>query len=198
MSRGITAGVLLAAGHSRRWGPGDKLLAPWNGRPLAAHGAAALAQASVDLRAAVVRDPDVAALLAGFTLLAPDGDDQSGSLRAAAAWAGRMGAARLLVLLGDMPALSDDTVAAVVAACADRPSAVRHPDGRPGVPACFPAALFPALSNLRGDRGAGALLEDAALVKAHPAELVDVDRPQDIPAGSTPVPPRPHRPDTRA
>src|SRR5690606_15453558 len=72
-----TAGVLLAAGHSRRWGPGNKLLAEWNGLPLAAHAAKALAAARVDLRAAVVRDSAVAALLGGLTLLPPDGDDQS-------------------------------------------------------------------------------------------------------------------------
>lgn len=178
-----TAGVLLAAGHSRRWGPGNKLLAEWNGLPLAAHAAKALAAARVDLRAAVVRDSAVAALLGGLTLLPPDGDDQSGSLHAAVAWAGAMGADRLLILLADMPALPDATVAAVVAACTGRASAARQPDGRPGVPACFPASMFPALLSLRGDRGAGALLDGAVLVETHPAELMDVDTPQDLSAG---------------
>lgn len=176
---GPVAGVLLAAGHSRRWGPGNKLLAAHAGQPLVCHAAATLRRAPVALRAAVLRDAAVAALLDGLAPIAPDGEDQSGSLRAAAGWAAERGAGRLLILLGDMPALSDATVAAVIAACDDRPAAVRHPDGRPGVPACFPAALLPRLAALRGDRGAGALLDGCRIVHAPAAELLDVDRPGD-------------------
>ena len=184
MSGGPTVGVLLAAGHSRRWGPDNKLLAPWKERALVVRAGALLARAPVEARAAVLRDPKVAALLPGLVPLAPEGEDQSASLRAAVAWARGLGAARLLVLLADMPALSDATVAALVEGCADnRPSAVLYPGGQPGAPACFPGSLFPALSNLHGDRGAGELLEDAACVSAPAAELVDVDVPQDLSAG---------------
>ena len=84
----------------------------------------------------------------------------------------------------NMPALSDATVAALVEGCTeDRPSAVLHPGGQPGAPACFPASCFAALSALRGDRGAGALLGNAVTIPAPPAELADVDRPQDLSAG---------------
>lgn len=189
MSPGPSAGVLLAAGHSRRWGPGNKLLAPWRGQVLVAWAGAILSRAPVDLRAAVIRDARVGALLPGLALLAPMGEDQSASLRAAVAWAGERGAARLLVLLADMPALSDATIAALVEGCTgDRPWAVRHPDGRPGAPACFPAASFAALAGLRGDRGAGALLAGAVTVRPPGAELIDLDRPQDlsIPLGLKP------------
>ena len=58
-----------------------------------------------------------------------------------------------------------------------------HPGGQPGAPACFPASCFAALSALRGDRGAGALLGNAVTIPAPPAELADVDRPQDLSAG---------------
>lgn len=179
-----TAAVLLAAGHSRRWGPDDKLLAEWNGRPLVFYAASMLCRAPVDLRAAVVRDPQVGALVDQATLLAPEGDDQSSSLRAAVRWAGQMGAGRLLVLLGDMPLLTERLLVAILDDCKDdTPSAARHPDGRPGAPACFPGSLFPALSNLHGDRGAGELLQDATCVSAPATELVDVDVPQDLSAG---------------
>ena len=78
----------------------------------------------------------------------------------------------------------DATVAALVEGCTeDRPSAVLHPGGQPGAPACFPASCFAALSALRGDRGAGALLGNAVTIPAPPAELADVDRPQDLSAG---------------
>lgn len=177
---GPAAGVLLAAGHSRRWGPGNKLLAEYRGRPLVCHAAATLKRAPVSWRAAVVRDPGVAALLDGLDCIPPDGPDQSASLRAAATWAAARGAGRLLILLGDMPALSDATVAAVVTACGDQPAAVRHPDGRAGVPACFPAAAFALLSALRGDRGAGALLAGCRSVPVHPDELLDVDSPANL------------------
>ena len=182
-----TVGVLLAAGHSRRWGPDDKLLAQVRGRPLVSHAAAILTRAPVDRRAAVVRNPRVAALLEGMALLAPDGADQSASLRAAVAWARSLDAGRLLVLLGDMPAVTEATVAALVSRCGDRPAAVLYPDGRAGAPGCFPASRYAALAARAGDRGAGAgatdLLADAVHVRATPAELADVDRPQDLAAG---------------
>ena len=179
-----TAAVLLAAGHSRRWGADDKLLAPWNGRPLVSYAATLLCRVPVDLRAAVVHDPQVGAQIDQATLLSPDGDDQAGSLRAAVAWAGQVGASRLLVLLGDMPFVTEGLAVTILDDCTDdTPSAARHPDGRPGAPACFPESLFPALSSLHGDRGAGELLQDATCVSAPAAELVDVDVPQDLSAG---------------
>jgi len=176
----LTAGVLLAAGHSRRWGDGNKLLALWNGRPLASWAADSLRRAPVDLRAVVIRDPQVTTLMPGLKPLAPQGDDQAASLGAAVAWAEGQGAARLLILLADMPALPDAVIAAVLDGCADRPSGVRHPDGRIGVPACFPASLFPQLRDITGDRGAGALLRGANAVAAPAEALIDVDRPEDL------------------
>ncbi|WP_313138132.1 nucleotidyltransferase family protein [Paracoccus jeotgali] len=181
MTAPLTAGVLLAAGHSRRWGDGNKLLALWNGRPLASWAADSLRRAPLDLRAAVLRDPQVAALMPGLKPLAPQGDDQAASLRAAVAWAKGQGAARLLILLADMPALPDAIIAAVLDGCAVRPCGARHPDGRIGVPACFPAQMFPQLRDITGDRGAGALLREADAVAAPVEALIDVDRPEDLP-----------------
>ncbi|MRX48978.1 NTP transferase domain-containing protein [Paracoccus sp. S-4012] len=176
------AGVLLAAGHSRRWGAGEKLLADWQGRPLVTWAAAALGAARVDHRAAVVRAPQVAAALPGLERLVPDEPDegQAASLRAAVRHAEAVGARKLLILLGDMPRLRPETLDAVVAACGATPAAVRHPDGRPGVPACFPATMFSGLLGLSGDRGAGALLAEAAVVEVAAEELLDIDRPADL------------------
>lgn len=174
------AAVLLAAGHSRRWGPQDKLLSDWRGRPLVTWAAGLLRRCPAQHLAAVVRSDDVArAVGPGVARLAPLTDDQSGSLRAAARYAQECGAARLLIVLGDMPCVRDATLAALLAAPPDAPSAVRQADGRAGVPACLPAALLPAVLDVSGDRGARELLAGAALVTVAPDELADVDRPGD-------------------
>lgn len=179
---GPVAGVLLAAGHSRRWGADDKLLAPWRGAPLVAASAGLLRVAPVQWRAAAVRNPAVAEAIGDdIRRLRPSSDIQSGSLQAAVQFALEQGAGRLLILLGDMPQVTVTTIAALLAAPAARPSAVRHPDGRPGVPACMPAASFGAALALAGDRGARSLLSDAVLIATKDAELIDIDRPSDLP-----------------
>jgi molybdenum cofactor cytidylyltransferase len=106
------------------------------------------------------------------------------SVALAALQAAAAGADALLLLAADMPLLRAETLAALVAAVGEHPSAVLHPDGHPGIPACFPPAWFPKLAGLEGDRGAGALLRDAqvTLVEVGPDELRDVDRPEDLAA----------------
>ena len=66
----IRAGLLLAAGASRRFGPKDKLLSPLRGRPLIAHAAEAMRRAALDRRIAVIANPDLAPHLAGFEIVA--------------------------------------------------------------------------------------------------------------------------------
>ncbi len=60
-------GLLLAAGHSRRFGAADKLAAPLDGRPLVAHAAGALAALPLAARLVVLRDPGLAASCPGLT-----------------------------------------------------------------------------------------------------------------------------------
>jgi molybdenum cofactor cytidylyltransferase len=47
-------------------------------------------------------------------------------------------------------------------------------------PAIFGREYFTALQEAKGDRGARDLLVDATRVAADPAELADIDRPEDI------------------
>jgi CTP:molybdopterin cytidylyltransferase MocA len=84
-------------------------------------------------------------------------------------------------MLADMPLVSVGTLQALVAA--GGPAAVAYPGGKPGAPACFPAALFPALAALTGDSGAAHVLRglaDVTMVETAPEELRDVDRPEDL------------------
>lgn len=182
MPDGPTIGLLLAAGRGSRFDPtgrADKLLAMVAGQPAVLRALAALSPA-VDQVVAVVR-PDargaaVAAVLARADCTAlPCADAESGmghSLACAAAEARRRGAARVVVMLGDLPFVRTDTVARVVAAVAG-PDAIAVPThgGERGHPVAFGAAHLPALAQASGDRGAGALL------RSHPVTTVDVDDP---------------------
>ena len=87
----------------------------------------------------------------------------------------------LLVVLADMP-LVDPTHLALLAQ-AKAITATGWPQGRAGVPACFPLALLPEVVQLTGDAGAGALLTGRAglhLVEAAPQMLLDIDTPADL------------------
>lgn len=182
-----TAVLLLAGGLSRRFGAEDKLLAPFAGRPLVAHAAQAVREVAADHRIAVA-DLAHMAFLDGFERIAPPRPAaQSASLHAGVERAAELGAARLLVVLGDMPLID----AAVLAAVLDRAGVSRIAAVTDGTrrmpPACFPAQAFRELLGLGGDRGAGALLAglDASALVRVPAEcLRDVDLPEDIDPGA--------------
>ena len=180
-----TIGLLLAAGRGNRFGTGNKLLATFCDRPLVTHAAAAMRGAGLDALVATSVSPQVDTLLEGFHLSRPEPDDrdQSGSLRAGCRDCLALGAERILVVLADMPLITSTHLRAVVERCgAGYPSASSDGSARMP-PACFPAAMVPALMALTGDRGAGALLQalpDAALVAAPPGMLKDVDRPADL------------------
>ncbi|PZO67332.1 MAG: hypothetical protein DI498_03055 [Paracoccus denitrificans] len=176
-----TAAVVLAAGHSRRWGPGNKLLAFWQGAPMASAAARLLRDTPADWRAVVRRDPDVAALFPATDKLTPNGEDQSASLRRAAQYAADLNADRVVILLADMPCVSVATVTRVMSATTpDLAACVAYPDDRSGPPACFPRGLFSQLMSVTGDQGARFLLKSAVRVVAPSSELIDFDTPDDL------------------
>lgn len=184
---GPLAIALLAAGKAERFG-GGKLDAELNDRRLGRHAldaALALEQGPAlivvgDAVPAFARECSRADLIHN-----PQAAEGLGtSVALAARHADERGAMALLLLAADMPRVSEATLRRLVDACAPGvPSAVRHPDGHPGIPACFPRDWFAALQSLTGDSGAGALLRGSAAVRtiAVPAaELADVDRPRDL------------------
>lgn len=177
------AGLLLAAGESRRFGPDDKLLAPLEGRPLVAHAALMLRAAGLAPLIAVVSSDSVAAMLGGFTVIRlPEGPaEQSRSLAAGVAEAEARGVSRLLVALGDMPRVTADLVAGVIARCPAGGASAATDGSRPMPPACFDRALFADLRAATGDRGAAHILRGlapGALVAAPAGTLTDVDTPE--------------------
>ncbi len=184
------AAILLAAGTSQRFGAENKLLTPLAGEPLALHAARRIGELAPGRRIAVC--PDEHGMLAqqlaaeGFEIVVnphPErGLSQSLSRGIAEAAPGPEVAA--LVCLADMPFVStghlrnlltrfDPSTAPVVATTN---GAATMP------PALFARALFEELQRGEGDRGGKALLADAALVPADADELLDIDRPGDLPA----------------
>ena len=179
-------GLLLAAGHSRRFGPKDKLLAPYRGAPLVSHAAAALREAAPGPLIAVLRSAEVAACLPEFEPVFVDTPDapQSASLRAGIMRAADLDAAGVLVALGDMPLVPATHIAALLALGEDHDLAATQAGDRILPPAWFAARHFAALAALSGDRGARDLLRrtpDAARIACPPEWLIDIDRPEDLP-----------------
>jgi CTP:molybdopterin cytidylyltransferase MocA len=129
----------------------------------------------------------VAAALPGFAHVRPDPPEpaQSDSLAAGIARARALGADRALVVLGDMPRVTPDLIAAVRDRCTAAQAAAATDGTRPMPPACFPACLFDRLAGLSGDRGAAPLLRalpERQRVTAPPGALVDIDTEADLAA----------------
>jgi molybdenum cofactor cytidylyltransferase len=184
----VIAGLLLAAGRSTRFG-GDKLLAPLRGRPVLFWSAAAIATEVDALYVVVPPLPDSAArvgALAGIpaVLVEHVGRDagMASSIRAGMA-ALPADVEAVVIALADQPLVSPRVVRSLCERWRDERAGAIVPlyrDGH-GHPVLFDRAHFAALGELRGDRGARALLErlgdERALVPVDAAMPVDVDTP---------------------
>lgn len=175
----IRAGLLLAAGASRRFGAQDKLLAPLDGRPLVTHAARALRESDLDLLIGVVRSNDVAGLLNGFEIVKPLEVDplQADSLRAGVGRARALGADSVTIILGDMPFVTTRMIDDVTRMSTDTHPAAAMDGKRPIPPVCFASTFFEKLAALEGDRGAASLLSDALLLEGSAGALQDIDTP---------------------
>jgi molybdenum cofactor cytidylyltransferase len=187
---GVIGAILLAAGESRRFGAGNKLMADLGGAPVVRRTAEAARAAGLPLVAVLGHDADavraaLAGLDAGFIEAADWAQGMGRTLAAGAAAAQARGWEGALVLLGDMPLVPTATLAAIAAAL-DGPEAVAVPvhAGQRGNPVGFGRAWFPRLAALTGDRGARALIAGAAVteIPAGPGALADCDTPEALAA----------------
>lgn len=182
--------VILAAGQARRMGPGGshKLLAEFDGTPLIRRTAETVLSASVSPAVVVTghRRREIEEALRGLDLRLRFNADYGSGMGSSLACGFRDEGLRdrdgVLVMLGDMPAVTPDHVERLVTAfCRHGGSAVvrASSDGHPGNPVIIPKALHDLMRNLSGDHGARSLIRQSALpvvdIDIGPAALLDVD-----------------------
>lgn len=170
--------AVLAAGAGSRFG-GGKLDADLAGKPVGRWVLDAVGQAGLPPGVIVVPGlvPAFAAESGWPTLTNICASDGIGTSIALAASAALGRGHRLLVLLADMPLVTPDHLAALLAYPA---AATAYPDGKAGVPALVGLDLLPHLAELVGSAGAGPLLARYPRVPADEAMLLDIDRPEDL------------------
>lgn len=94
-------------------------------------------------------------------------------------------ASRAIFLVCDQPGLTAEHLRQLLAAHTTRPESIAASRyaGRSGVPSVIPRALFPALLQLKGDRGARSIFEQSG-VEIHTIEFPrgewDIDSPEDL------------------
>ncbi|MBC18585.1 MAG: molybdenum cofactor cytidylyltransferase [Desulfovibrio sp.] len=162
------SGVILAAGKASRMGR-DKLSLPFRGKPLLQHVINAARQSC--LKSVTVVIPEASGLeqtldMKGCKIVNVVRQDfgQAESLKAGlrAAMDGVDGS---MVLLGDQPLITTDTIDMLAGAFAQQPECWVAPvqEGMRGNPITIPSTWFPRVFELEGDTGARPLLAEPGL-----------------------------------
>lgn len=188
------AAVIVAAGRASRFDGGNKLLADLDGLPLIRHAAGAVAQSRVTNAVLVVPQDSAAigeAAGDGPWTIAINADAMGGLSSSI-----RTGISALdpsidgaLVILADMPFVTAPLIDRICETFAKHDGGrIVFPvtrDGRQSNPVLWPRALFPALSQLSGDKGGKALLNDhvdlhAPVTLDDDAAACDIDTADDL------------------
>jgi len=185
-------GVVLAAGTSSRYGSANKLLQPFDGKPLVSHAVSTLVAAPLD-DITIIVGHDAARVRS----VLPEQDvdvrmndsfaaGQGTSVREGTISARDANADAVVFALGDMPAIDPTTVTALVAAYERGDGSVLAAgyNGQRGNPVLFAATHFADLISESGDVGGRPVLQsatDAAIVETDDSGvLYDVDRASDL------------------
>jgi molybdenum cofactor cytidylyltransferase len=179
------AGLILAAGESRRFGPQPKLLAELAGRPLLEHAIRAQCATPRLERVVVVLGARAAEISAAIDFGRAEpviceqwSQGQAASLRSGLAQLS--GATKVIVTLGDQPLITPRVIARFL----DQPPGARAVyDGGPGHPVVLGPEQIQGIERVTGDRGARGLLAHGPTIEC--ADLSsgrDVDTPEDLEA----------------
>jgi molybdenum cofactor cytidylyltransferase len=186
-SNPFVTGLVLGAGGSTRLGQPKQLL-PYRDGTLLGH-VAGVARACRFDQTVVAIGGDAGEVLEKVDLADADvvvneayGEGCSSSI-AAALGALHPRCEAMVLMLGDQPGVTADTVATLLAGRGEAPLAVcLYDDGR-GHPLAFARAVFPELADLHGDKGVWRLLdrraEDVVAVPVRGPIPLDVDTPED-------------------
>lgn len=191
---GGVCALVLAAGRGSRFG-GDKLLAHHRGQPVLHHVMAAAAAAANAgwLTRIIAVVPAGDAFLSGIVteaggrpVIQPDRDaGMASSLRLGLNAAA--GADAALILLGDQPLVTPETIGLLVAAHRATPDAVIRPrydadPDQPGHPVIVPARWWPLLRGDEGEKGFGQLFGERVprIDLPVPGQNPDIDTPADL------------------
>ena len=186
----MISGILLAAGQSRRFGGGQKLLEFLHGRPLVHMSAQALTAHAEEL-VVVIDRPEVDSKVAeALGLLRPrfvvsHNNGMASSLAAGVAALDPSSDA-VLIALGDEPQVEAEAISRVLERYRKGGAEVVVPRyrGVRGHPVLFSRAVYPELIALDGDHGARAVADRdptrLAFVDLDMPKPVDVDTPEDL------------------
>jgi molybdenum cofactor cytidylyltransferase len=188
------AAILLAAGSSQRFGPGNKLLAEIQGHPLIFWAAARLARSRVR-EVVVVTGPDrsnIEQALADIEVrFVHNPDHQAGMGRSIAVGIGSLDAETpgALICPGDMPEVSPELIDKLIEAF-ERNGATSIvypalPDGTQRNPVVWPRRFFSRLAALDGPAGGKPLLaefktEAVAVPVSDGRDFLDIDTVEDL------------------
>lgn len=186
-------GILLAGGHSRRFGS-NKLLHPLVDGQAVAVAAARHLLAAIPDSVAIVRQEvlvlgdQLQAFGMRVTYCTEEQQEMGDSLSAAIRYASADRAVDgFVIALADMPYIAPQTIRAVAdALAAGAQIVVPMYQGQRGHPVGFAATFREALKNLQGDEGARAIVQQhqARVVKVEVDDagiLRDIDTPADLP-----------------
>ncbi len=175
--------ILLAAGRSERFGIPNKLEVPFLNKPLGMHVVTAFENIPFKRRLVVTDGCKLDFISHHFEVVHND-DPSSGmsqSVKLGVQCAKDEGAEAVLIALADMPRVTAAHIYRMLDAADSADAVVASSDGeKPSPPALFGRDRFDFLLTLDGDAGARDLVKAGRHVVTAPAELIDIDTPEDL------------------
>lgn len=176
--------ILLAAGRSSRFGDvGSKLTEQFLGRELGLHVAVAFEGIPFKERLAIIDGGRIDYTPYHFIQIHNEdpGEGMSRSVRLGVMRAKELGADAVLIALADMPRVTATHIYRMFDAAVGMDAVVASSDGSEPKPPClFGRDRFDHLLQLSGEEGARDMVKGGRHVVASPAELIDVDTPEDL------------------